>query len=225
MSGPPDKPRRSGRKKKVKPNQPESVDDESTPTPQLAEEALPEVTPASASDSDFGNDEYLSGNADSGEKQSVGIPADKDPNHEYLAFTVGKEEYAVDILSIKEIIRPVEVTWVPRLSGNILGIISLRGTVLPIFDLKKKLGLSDGAVGRQARIVVVSIGNTWMGLFVDGVTDVIRVRPSSIEPPPATIGGGDAEYIKGVTRIKERLVIFLDIEKVLWPEVAADVDA
>ncbi len=134
---------------------------------------------------------------------------------ELLGFYLADEEYTIDIGSIKEIIKPVEITEVPRIATFIKGIISLRGLIIPVFDLREKISLEDRAFTKNSRIIVVSINESIIGLMVDSVTEVIRLKEEEIEPPPTTVSFGDAEYIKGVGRYKGRMVILLDLERVL----------
>ncbi|HEX9757419.1 MAG TPA: chemotaxis protein CheW [Nitrospiria bacterium] len=134
---------------------------------------------------------------------------------EYLAFMLSGEEYSVDIMMIKEIIKPVEFTHVPRAPEIIMGIISLRGTILPILNLRKKMGLIDFPVNRQARIVVVSSEKGLVGLLVDSVTGVVRMSEPDIEPPPSVLNEVETVFIKGVGKYRDRFIIFMDINKVL----------
>jgi purine-binding chemotaxis protein CheW len=133
---------------------------------------------------------------------------------EYLAVRLAQEEYAIEIARVKEIIRPLAITWVPRALEYVIGVISLRGTVIPIFDLKRRLGFNVNEVGRYARIVVVTLGETLAGIMVDAVTEVVRLDPSEIEPPPMTVGAA-GEHLKGVARHRGRLLIFIDLEQAL----------
>jgi purine-binding chemotaxis protein CheW len=134
---------------------------------------------------------------------------------ELLGFMLSDEEYALDILEIKEIIRPQALTSVPRTPEYLKGIITLRGVIIPLFDLRRRLGLKETAEGSRTRIVVVYQGEEFAGLVVDSITQVMRVRVDGIEPPPPTIGVVEAEFIKGVTRHQERLVILLNLRRVL----------
>jgi purine-binding chemotaxis protein CheW len=137
---------------------------------------------------------------------------------ELLAFKLADEEYAVDVLMIKEIIRSVEVTRVPRRPDFIKGIISLRGKVIPIFDLRIRLGLKESESNRDTRILVIAVEKGMIGVITDGVTEVVKVKTPEIEPPPA-VGGGSAEgHLKGVTRVNGRLIILLDLEKAVWSD-------
>jgi purine-binding chemotaxis protein CheW len=107
------------------------------------------------------------------------------------------------------------VTSVPRTPEYLKGIITLRGVIIPLFDLRRRLGLKETAEGSRTRIVVVYQGEEFAGLVVDSITHVMGVKVDEIEPPPPTIGVVEAEFIKGVTRHRERLVILLNLPRVL----------
>jgi purine-binding chemotaxis protein CheW len=130
-----------------------------------------------------------------------------------LAFRLADEEYAVDILMIREIIRLVDITRVPRRPSFVKGIISLRGTIIPVIDLRTRLGLAESPPDRSTRILVVGLGRGLIGVIADSVTDVVKVKQCDVEPPPAVRGGSSAAHLKGVSRINERLLILLDLEK------------
>jgi purine-binding chemotaxis protein CheW len=134
---------------------------------------------------------------------------------EYLAFMLSGEEYAVKVEDVDEIIRLQKITMVPRAYDFVEGIISLRGVIIPVFDIKKRLGLETGERGRSTRIVIVSDDENPQGIIVDRVTGVARLRESAIEPPPAVIGGVEGEYLDGVGRIADRLIILFNTKKVL----------
>lgn len=140
---------------------------------------------------------------------------------ELLAFRLLNEEYGVEINRIKEIIKPVEITNVPRTPDFVEGIISLRGVIVPVYNLKKRLKFAapseeSGVVFDNAkRILVVNFDNELIGIIVDAVTGVIKLSKGSVEPTPPVIKGVDAEYLKGVGRFNDRLLILLDIDRVL----------
>jgi purine-binding chemotaxis protein CheW len=135
-----------------------------------------------------------------------------------LTFMLGSEEYALNIMDIKEIIRPRECTEVPRAPGYILGIISLRGTIIPIFDVNKRLGLPPGERNSQNRIVVVRSKEHLFGLHVDSVVQVMDLPLSRIEPPPEILGGVEGDFLRGVGKIDERLIILLNMARILAME-------
>jgi len=134
---------------------------------------------------------------------------------EFLGFMLDDEEYALDILEIKEIIRLQTITPVPRTPDYLKGIITLRGVIVPVFDLRSRLGLKEAGHGPRTRVVVVYRGDEFAGMIVDSITQVMRVSVDRIEPPPPTIGTVEAEFIKGVTRHQERLIILLNLARVL----------
>jgi purine-binding chemotaxis protein CheW len=135
-----------------------------------------------------------------------------------VSFNIGTEEFGVDILKVQEINRMVEITRVPQAPHYVEGVINLRGKVIPIVDLRKRFGLELKEHDKNTRIVVVDIGGNIMGMIVDSVSEVLRLPASTIEPPPEIVTGVNAEYIKGVAKLEDRLLIFLDLSKVIDAE-------
>ncbi len=148
---------------------------------------------------------------------SEGGPSEEDIV-EYLAFMLGREEYAVRVEGVREIIRLQRITDVPRAPGYVKGIISLRGVIIPVFDIKERLGLGETEETRTTRIIVVSEGGSPQGVMVDRVTGVARLKAGDMEPTPAVIGGVDAEYLEGVGRLGDRLLILFNASKILAME-------
>ena len=132
-----------------------------------------------------------------------------------VSFTIGSEEFGVDILKVQEINRTVEITRVPQAPHYVEGVINLRGKVIPIIDLRKRFGLELKEYDKNTRIVVVDIEGNVMGMIVDSVSEVLRLPANTIEPPPELVTGINAEYIKGVAKLQDRLLIFLDLSKVV----------
>jgi purine-binding chemotaxis protein CheW len=137
-----------------------------------------------------------------------------------LTFSVGGEMYGIEILSIREIIKPREITEVPRAPRFLLGILTVRGLVMPIVDLRLRLRLEAPKLTSRARILVVVHKNERYGLLVDVVRDVVRFGESAIEPPPPTFGGGsEAPFLAGIGRHEvageERMVILLQLDALL----------
>ena len=132
-----------------------------------------------------------------------------------VSFNIGSEEFGVDILKVQEINRMVEITRVPQAPHFVEGVINLRGKVIPIIDLRKRFGLDVREYDKNTRIVVVDINGTIMGMIVDAVSEVLRLPSNAIEPPPEIVTGVNAAYIKGVARLDDRLLIFLDLSKVI----------
>jgi len=135
-----------------------------------------------------------------------------------VGFYLGSEEYAVDILKIKEIKLMQEITNVPKAPDFVEGVINLRGDIVPIIDLKKKLALGEADLNEESKIIVVEIDSKMVGVIVDEVSEVIEIEDSKLSPPPPIIGGIEAEYLKGVGKLGDRLLILLDLDKILTIE-------
>ncbi len=131
---------------------------------------------------------------------------------ELLSFLLGGEEYAVMVDDVREVLKIRDRTLVPNAPDYILGVTSLRGTMLPIIDLCKRLGLPTGESSEKSRIVVVSVADESVGLLVDRVTGVFRVMPDEIKPPPENIEQG-GEFLRGIVRRKDKLYILLELGK------------
>jgi purine-binding chemotaxis protein CheW len=139
---------------------------------------------------------------------------------EHLAtFFLAGEEYGVDVRLVQEIIRPSEITQVPRAPEFVKGVINLRGRIIPVIDLKRKLALGEVAADKQARIVVVKVRERLMGLLVDGASQVLKVPVSLIEAAPEEVVEIDASYIRGVAKLEDRLIILVDLQRVLSVEL------
>lgn len=138
-----------------------------------------------------------------------------DSKLQVITFMLGKEEYAVPILQIQEINRLVEITKVPRSPEFVEGVINLRGKVIPVVDLRKRFGLPETAIAESSRIVVVNISRKLYGLIVDSVSGVLHIPQDGVETPPGVVVGIDTEYIRGIGQVGEKLIILLDINKVL----------
>ena len=135
-----------------------------------------------------------------------------------VGFYLGPEEYAVDILKIKEIKLMQEITNVPKAPDFVEGVINLRGDIVPIIDLKKKLNLGEAQINEETKIIVVEIDMKMVGVIVDEVTEVIEIEDSQLSAPPPIIGGIEAQYLKGVGKLGDRLLILLDLDKILTQE-------
>jgi purine-binding chemotaxis protein CheW len=144
-----------------------------------------------------------------------GIEGQKDDDLQIVTFRVGEEDFSVSILKVQEIIRMSEITKVPRSPEFVEGVINLRGKVIPVIDLSKRFGLIAAERDNDTRTIVVDCGGKVVGLIVDSVTEVLRLSKATVEPPPDIVGGVDSDYISGVGKLDDRLVILLDIDKVL----------
>ncbi len=132
-----------------------------------------------------------------------------------VSFFVGEEEFGTDILMVEEIIRPLPITRVPNAPHFVEGVITLRGRVIPIIDLRKRLNIGSVDVTRKTRKIIVDVDNKITGFIVDSVSQVLRIPKSSIEPAPEIVAGIDSEYIIGVSNLEDRLLIVLDFRKIL----------
>lgn len=154
------------------------------------------------------------------------LPADSIRRvEEFLGFRLDNEEYAVWIRSVREIIRPTEITPIPRSPADILGIISLRGTIVPIFDLRRRLGLPRRESDPKSRIIVIVIDGAPVGMVVDQVTEVIMADPEELEPPPTTMGEQEASFVTATLRHRERLLGVLHLERLVAIEPATPLRA
>ncbi|MQR96501.1 chemotaxis protein CheW [Fictibacillus phosphorivorans] len=135
-----------------------------------------------------------------------------------IIFQLKDEEYAVPVQHVKSIERMQPITRIPRTASFVKGVINLRGVVTPIIDLRSRFEIEEVSHSDTTRIIIVSVGTIEAGLIVDAANDVIDLDKESIEPPPEVVGGVDAEYIRGVAKIEKRLLILLDLVKVLNPE-------
>ncbi len=136
---------------------------------------------------------------------------------EMLSFLLGNEEYVVPVDRVREVLTPKEITPVPHTADYLVGVCSLRGTVMPVVDLNRRLGLAASARDEKSRIIVVSLGqDDQVGLFVDRVRGVVRFLSSAVRPAPETVAqGAGAEFLKGIARKDDRLYILLDVEKAI----------
>ncbi|PJA95986.1 MAG: chemotaxis protein CheW [Ignavibacteriales bacterium CG_4_9_14_3_um_filter_34_10] len=132
-----------------------------------------------------------------------------------VSFNLGSEEFGIDILKVQEIIRLINITKVPNSPEFIEGVINLRGRVIPVIALRIKLGMEKIEYSNSTRIIVVEINNNTVGFVVDGVSEVLRIPANITEAPPSMVAGVDSEYITAVGKLEDRLLILLDLEKIL----------
>lgn len=132
-----------------------------------------------------------------------------------VSFNIGEEEFGIDILKVQEIIRTMEITKMPNTPEFIEGVINLRGRVIPIIDLRIKLGMQKREHDKSTRIIVVEIADQTVGFIVDAVSEVLRIPKNITEAPPAIVSGINSDYITAVGKLEDRLLILLDLEKTL----------
>ncbi|WP_031388746.1 chemotaxis protein CheW [Desulfonatronum thiodismutans] len=132
-----------------------------------------------------------------------------------VTFNIGDEEFGVEILKVQEIIRMMGITRVPKAPDFVEGVINLRGKVIPIIDLRKRFGMASQDHDKNTRIIVLEINAVIIGFVVDSVSEVLRIPANTVEPPPAIISGIESEYIRGVGKLADRLLILLDMDSLL----------
>jgi purine-binding chemotaxis protein CheW len=140
--------------------------------------------------------------------------ADAGPEHHLVTFNLDHEEYGVNIGSVQEIIRVGQITAVPNAPEFVKGVINLRGRVIPVLNLRRRLELSEGKLTKNSRIVVVESGAKVLGLLVDGVSHVLRIPASSVDLPPAE-SDQTRTYIRAIGKVDSRLIMLMDLDKVL----------
>jgi len=132
-----------------------------------------------------------------------------------VSFMLADEEYGVEVLKVREIIRMPSVTRMPNTPRHVEGIINLRGTVIPVISLRRRFGLLEHETGGQTRIIIMDVAGSQTGFIVDAVSEVIRIPGNEIQPPPALVlsGGIGREFIRGVFSHAERLLIIMDVDR------------
>ena len=138
-----------------------------------------------------------------------------DAEVQIVAFKLEKEEFAINIHHVREVLKMTQVTPLPQSAHFIEGVINLRGEVIPVVDLRKRFELDSGERGEHTRIIIVEIQGNKVGLIVDSVTEVLRLSPAAIQLPPSRIAGTRTDFIKGVGKIDDRLLIILYVDKIL----------
>ncbi|MFQ3550290.1 MAG: chemotaxis protein CheW [Armatimonadota bacterium] len=138
-----------------------------------------------------------------------------DESCQLVVFELSGEAYGVDIGSVNTIIRMQEVTEVPRTPDYVEGVINLRGNIIPVVDLRKRFGLACGEITKFSRIVVVETSGQLIGMIVDAVLETLRMPNSAIEPPSPVVLTVDSQYVQGVGKLDDKLVIMLDLEQVM----------
>jgi purine-binding chemotaxis protein CheW len=138
----------------------------------------------------------------------------KEGEEQIVVFKLGEEEYGIEINQVREIIRKREITPVPRQPVYVEGVINVRGTIIPVVNLKKRFGLSYDP-SKQPHTIIVESGEGLVGILVDAVSEVIRVPRDRIHNPPSVSMSVDSQYLRGICRVGERLLIYLDVKKVV----------
>ena len=132
-----------------------------------------------------------------------------------VVFELAGEFYGINIAVVESIIKMQEITQLPQTPAYIKGVTNLRGTVLPVIDLRIRFGLETQKDTKQTRVIIVTMGNVKVGLMVDGVSEVLRISDESIEPLPPMVSSVNSDFLKGIVRLEDRLIILLEVERVL----------
>jgi purine-binding chemotaxis protein CheW len=137
------------------------------------------------------------------------------PQVQLVTFRIGGEEFGLDVFQVHEILRYDEPTAMPKAPAFVEGVLDVRGTLVPVVDLRKRFELHDLRYDDDTRIVVVDFQGERLGLVVDEVTEVLRAPETAVQPPPQFVKGLAAEFIRGIVRLENRLVVLLDLERIL----------
>ena len=135
-----------------------------------------------------------------------------------VTFCLGSEEFGVDIMRVQEIIRIPPITRVPKAPIYVEGVINLRGNVIPVISLRTRFGMTSVEETDLSRIIVLQVHTKVFGIGVDAVTEVLRIDSDEIEPPPPIALGMDSQFIRGVGKIGERLLIILELDQIMGGE-------
>ena len=132
-----------------------------------------------------------------------------------VVFDLAGESYGINIAAVESIIKMQTITQLPQAPQYVKGVTNLRGTVLPVIDLRIRFGLETQEVNRQTRIIIVTMGDLKVGVVVDGVSEVLRVQDDTIEGLPPMVSTINSAFLKGIVRLENRLIILLELGKVL----------
>ena len=132
-----------------------------------------------------------------------------------VSFQLDKELYGIEITKVREIILIAEITRIPQTPAYVKGLINLRSTVIPVIDLRSLFGLQEGEMTDESRIMVLQASGKTIGIVVDAVSEVLRVKRDEIAPPPPTVAGLGREYLTGIIKLDKQLLILLDIDQIL----------
>lgn len=147
------------------------------------------------------------------------------PTSQYLTLNLAQEEYGVDILAVREIRGWTPVTRIPQAPPYVLGVLNLRGAIVPVIDMRLRFGLPREEYTANTVTVIVAVGGRNFGVVVDAVSDVLDVKTSELRPVPDMGTTVDTEYLKGLTAVEDRMVLLLDVDKLLQPQDAQMLEA
>ncbi|MBN2294628.1 MAG: purine-binding chemotaxis protein CheW [Pirellulales bacterium] len=142
-----------------------------------------------------------------------------------VSFHLGDEVYGIEIVKVREIILMGEITRVPQTPPFVKGLINLRSTVIPVIDLRIRFDLQASDFTSESRIMVIDVGGKTIGIIVDAVSEVLRVSNDQIAPPPPTVAGLEQEYLTGLVKLDDQLLMLLDVDKLLGKEDSEAIEA
>jgi purine-binding chemotaxis protein CheW len=132
-----------------------------------------------------------------------------------ISFAVGAEEYGLELLRVKEVIRMRQITWLPKAPSCVKGIINLRGDVIPIVDLRDRFGLQSIEHTEMTRVIVVDVEGRSVGMVVDSASQVVRLPADQFDPPPPVMGEASRDFITAVGKMGDKLIIMIDVDRIL----------
>jgi purine-binding chemotaxis protein CheW len=133
---------------------------------------------------------------------------------QFLTFNIGSEEYAVGLMSVREIKGWTQTTRLPNSPDFMKGVINLRGVVIPIFDLRKRFSMGDTEPHEKNAVIILSVGDRLIGILVDAVSDILSTNASNIRPAPHVESKIDTNFVSGLIEREEKMVVLLDVEKI-----------
>ena len=132
-----------------------------------------------------------------------------------VGFRIGRETFGLPISLVHEIVRPPEITSVPHAPEYVEGVMNLRGRIVPVIDLRRRLGAGAGQNSKKNRVLVVDVESRAVGLMVDGASEVLKISDAQIEPPPSVFSDAATSYVTGVAKYQDRLIILVDLRRIL----------
>jgi purine-binding chemotaxis protein CheW len=156
--------------------------------------------------------------ADPNSKDQSAAPGRSSATHQFVGFRLGGEDYAIAITKIQEIIVMKPITRIPQVPSFIEGLINLRGSVIPVVNLRTLFGLQHRDLDDETRTIIVNVGDRTIGYIVDEVTQVMRIAADQIQDAPVSITSGSKQHIAGLAQLEDRLLVILEIERLLKPE-------
>ncbi|HSJ65684.1 MAG TPA: chemotaxis protein CheW [Gemmatimonadaceae bacterium] len=137
------------------------------------------------------------------------------PAHQIVTFRLGEDYFAADIFAVERVLRHASPTVVPNLPPWIDGVLEYQHRIIPVVNLRRRFGLPDVAPRPEMRILVLASEGEWIGVVVDAVQEVVSVAAAQLAPPPALFRGLSSEFLRGIVRLDDKLIVFLDVQRLL----------